>query len=723
MEVDVAQRKPLDYASVTYAQSCMTLLPNSEHLQRLQDAVLRMNKIRMLAGELLSRHIHWCLDSNIPLPEFTQTWCRQLFKEVSTVDKPKKEVTDDPCLAETAHKMSSDLYFDKISRSGLTQMLSAEATALKTVIKDNIIRHFKKRILSYVWWTFYDRDAPKMGTEDFLQHKLAIMQIASDLYRQESALLTAPIEFHSWIEQYRQFFGLSSLLSKCSVEEALKKSPELFLPCMHLINKAFEGSGKATFALMPLTRKFRPGFVLLDTTTWQEVLKLPIIDTKKAKNRARTEERNREKADGKYVSQKEKNEEKKAQQKVAEEARRAEKRKREDELKALNETKEQKKKRIQEEKAIAEELKRQNRLKQQSKKESDACAKDDYFAGFLHIQVNSKKGFRFAHSIRTDGVSARLLFTKEIWSRKTVSVRRNVKCGLYTIDQIKQLSRLTEKDMEVIGIDPGMHDLIHAVGDDYLIDPSKRLKYSAAQRRYERGSTVYSKKMQAEKPEDIVAAEQEMSKYNSRSSDIERQTNYFKARRSHFDRFYGFYGDYLYRIRRWRSFKKDQKSIAILMNNLKAMSTKGKTTILAYGSWTKPAGFNPSGIPSCIGIGLRRRLAAEFVVVPTPEHYTSKTCSKCFSSCGPFHELEAMRRQQKKAQAKTPEEKKKASRLTIRSIRRCQNEKCGVVLHRDRNAASNIATNFKLLYKDGTPLKATTAIEDALDMLQCSVCA
>ena len=153
----------------------------------------------MLAGELLSRHIHRCLASvgSIPLPSFTQTWCRQLFKEVSTVDKPKKEATDDPRLAETAQLMCADLYFEKISRAGLTQMLSAEATALKTVIKENIVRHFKKRILSYVWWTFLDRDAPKMPAEDFLQYKLAIMQVASDLCRQGSAALTAPVEFHT----------------------------------------------------------------------------------------------------------------------------------------------------------------------------------------------------------------------------------------------------------------------------------------------------------------------------------------------------------------------------------------------------------------------------------------------------------------------------------------------------------------------------------------------
>lgn len=78
-----------------------------------------------------------------------------------------------------------------------------------------------------------------------------------------------------------------------------------------------------------------------------------------------------------------------------------------------------------------------------------------------------------------------------------------------------------------------------------------------------------------------------------------------------------------------------------------------------------------------IGMGLRRRLATEFVVVATPEHYTSKTCSKCFHSCGPFREVDKFPTA-KEAQAQAPEEKKEASRLTIRSIRRCQNLHKGV---------------------------------------------
>ena len=229
--------------------------------------------------------------------------------------------------------------------------------------------------------------------------------------------------------------------------------------------------------------------------------------------------------------------------------------------------------------------------------------------------------------------------------------------------------------------------------------------------------------MNMEKGEVIVSLEQQLSAYNSRSNYPMHLKEYFELRRANMETFYNFYGIHKYRIRRWRTFQKDQKSVATLINSLKAMGTKGKTTVIAYGAWANASStFNPKSIAPCIGKGLRRRIATELVVADTPEHYTSKTCSKCFHECGAFRELELQRRKEAKSHAKTPEEEKRASRLTIRSIRRCQNEKCGVILNRDRNAASNIATNFKLLFQGQSPLRKQIATEQQLEKLKCSIC-
>jgi transposase len=85
-----------------------------------------------------------------------------------------------------------------------------------------------------------------------------------------------------------------------------------------------------------------------------------------------------------------------------------------------------------------------------------------------------------------------------------------------------------------------------------------------------------------------------------------------------------------------------------------------------------------------------RKLAKRFLVVPTPEAYTSKTCCKCLGSAGPWEEKEA-------------EMGKK-----IRGLRRCTQRGCMLPLNRDRNGATNIGANFQRLVTDLPPIRSTT---------------
>ena len=212
-----------------------------------------------------------------------------------------------------------------------------------------------------------------------------------------------------------------------------------------------------------------------------------------------------------------------------------------------------------------------------------------------------------------------------------------------------------------------------------------------------------------------------MSKYSKRSTDRDVLLSYFDARRSGSSSLDAFYGDFRYRIRRWRSFQKEQCSIQKLINRMEGMRTK-ETMVLAYGSAvTAISKLKPKGVAPCINMGLRRRLSKHFVVVDTPEHYTSQTCSVCHCQCGPFTELEEQRRRELKLKREqetvgcrcTSDAKPYAHKRCheIRGLRRCQNVECGVILHRDRNAAINIATNFRRLYSGQPLLRQATAAD------------
>ena len=95
-----------------------------------------------------------------------------------------------------------------------------------------------------------------------------------------------------------------------------------------------------------------------------------------------------------------------------------------------------------------------------------------------------------------------------------------------------------------------------------------------------------------------------------------------------------------------------------LIDRIKSMQTK-ETMVLAYGSAVKAIStFSPKGVAPCINMGLRYRLSKHFVVVDTPEHYTSMTCSKCHCRCGPFEALETERRVKLVEKASSEEETK-----------------------------------------------------------------
>jgi hypothetical protein len=280
------------------------------------------------------------------------------------------------------------------------------------------------------------------------------------------------------------------------------------------------------------------------------------------------------------------------------------------------------------------------------------------------------------------------------------------KRGIHAIDELKHLSRL--EDLHVVGIDPGIREIIVAADQD---DPrSAVVRYTQKQRLRDLRSRQYADEVTRAKPYDVTAAEEDLAGFNSRSVDLESFCGYCRQRRQHLDRCLIFYRTPDHRRRRWKKCIKEQQSEQRLYDRLSAMhpTEDPRTLVLAYGSWGAESGRASScikrGNPPTIGGGLMKKLSKRFVVSLTPEHFTSKTCCKCLGMCGAW----------------TDKENEMGKKL--RGLRICQDEGCKLPQNRDRTGASNIGLQFRRLFSDQGPIRQMTDEERELHRLRIETC-
>jgi hypothetical protein len=279
------------------------------------------------------------------------------------------------------------------------------------------------------------------------------------------------------------------------------------------------------------------------------------------------------------------------------------------------------------------------------------------------------------------------------------------KRGIWAIDQLKHVGRLEQ--LHVIGVDPGKRELVVGVDMD---DPknSPLVRYTQKQRLRDLRSRQYADEAARGKPQSVKNAEADLAGFRSRTADLEAFCAYCGKRHETLDECLAFYADLGHRKRRWKTAIKAQASEERLCKRLEGIKKKddGRPIVLAYGSWGMVAGRAGAacnkGNPPCIGVGLMRKLSKRFVVSPTPEAYTSKTCCRCLGPCGPWEEKEA-------------EMGKK-----IRGLRRCTQRDCMLPLNRDKNGATNIGTNFMRLMSDHPPIRSTT--DEDLAFHRASLC-
>ena len=631
----------------TVGCSLVKLVPCTEHLLKIQDAVARTHKATILATELLNIHLRKCIQDD---PEqdlshfFNGSWLLNAYNEVT---QGKRKVTIVPELRDTR-----DLYmpsFQPPDRTGIQQCLLYDARNLATVAATNIWLHFHSRMLSHVRRVFKveDKVYNAMTKDEKRKRKLELLQIASDMCRLPSQDLESPPHYHHWICTERERLNIIKALGTFKSESFayhVKARPHRFLHTLFIISQEREQAGEGAFALYPLRRNYVPRHIRFDQKALRDLLALGRSD---------------------YIKEK---------------------------------AKQSKKQKTTGGDTAASQVISKRRTKEEMKDENE-----ELFQSVLDLRAAKvQRQHLFDYAFTTDGVCARVQMKAVSKNTGRVADR-----GIWAIDALKHQYRL--QDLHTVGVDPGKRELIVGVDMDKPVSATS-VRYTQQQRLRDLRSRQYADENRREKTQEVKDAETALTGYNSKSTDLATFCSYCGKRHETLDQCLASYAKLSYRHRRWKTNIKTQQSEERLYRRLGKLQTDSRPLVLAYGSWGLVAGKAGAacnrGNPPCIGVGLMRKLSKRFLVSPTPEAYTSKSCSRCLGECGPCTETEDFMGKR------------------IRGLRRCTQRDCMLFLNRDKNGATNIGTNFKRLFEDKAPIRSMTgedlAFHSAIMCLECT---
>jgi len=629
----------------TVGCSLEKLVPDPTHLRKIRAAVEATHKATILASELLNLHIRRLLDADDAADLsccFDANWLIKAYYEVTEARGSPKP---DPALLATRQQCMPP--FSPPSRAGLKQCLLYDARNMATVAATTVWMHFQKRVLSHVRRVLAlgEEEYKALSKEQRRRRKLELMQVAADVCRAPGSNMQSPPERREWVDRERARLGIDAAVGDWKGKPLLyhlKARPHRFLRCIRLMSAEREAAGRGSFSLFPVRRTNVPRHARFD----QEALRclLGVGRSDHAKEKA-AESRKRKRGE-----------------------------------------------------AEAAPVPRVRRSKEEMEGENAAL-----FAGIVDLRATGvQRRSRFDFAFTTDGVCARVQMRCK--AKKAGPLASMPRRGLWAIDELKRVARAEEA--LVVGVDPGKRELVVCVNmEERMASP---VRYTQKQRTRDMRAAQYMAKQQRDRPRAVAEAEAALAGFNSRASSLADFASYCAKRHESLEASLAYYSDLGHRRRRWQSAIREQKSEERLYRRIEGMRKPedARPILLAYGSWGLVAGRAGAacnrGNPPCIGVGLMRKLARRFVVSPTPEAYTSKTCCRCHGPCGPWEEKEA-------------EMGKK-----IRGLRRCTQRDCMLPLNRDKNGATNIGTNFLRLMGDQPTIRSMT--DEDLAFHRASIC-
>ena len=321
-----------------------------------------------------------------------------------------------------------------IDASGLGTLIASEAVRFVASTKTSLHRHYAKRVHRYVRnvrLRLSEADFKALTKDERKQHRLRVALVAKDVCRpgwqtRQANEADAPV-----VDAIRAQLRLDALpwsplnkrgvARKLTLKDLTKSMPERFLHGMYFLNRALVEAGGRGFRLLPIRTVLTPRFVTIDQTTIKELGFVGKAEKRKLRKDASTR-RDAQREHKELIA--------------ACKARHTDERRewKETDL-ARNANLEPKQKR---QKPPDEELERREQRKVEMKAELHALQQDDAYrklcddagdektSAFAAVfdasgALKQTDAARWAHSLKTDGVSARLLVRRKQRGASTAS--------------------------------------------------------------------------------------------------------------------------------------------------------------------------------------------------------------------------------------------------------------------------------------------------------------
>ena len=242
---------------------------------------------------------------------------------------------------------------------------------------------------------------------------------------------------------------------------------------------------------------------------------------------------------------------------------------------------------------------------------------------YRHVR---KKTDRCDHYFSTDGVSVSALMVKKgtldkksrANDQKKPKKSKEDKKTEYNDARSKQIAKIVQNydpaKTLIVGIDPGKKTLLYCTSDTKIQDalpmtdnksksPKDILKYSFTQREWDCRTQALDQLVEDKKTEFKIAEKtKQLSNFqgSKKSSSYENFKNYIVARKQVEEALNEFYQQDFIRIRKWKKYRKRQRSEDAFINSFKKKF--GENILIAYGDWGKnsnPNIKNTAPSPNC----------------------------------------------------------------------------------------------------------------------------